>query len=306
MVKNHQTKWWDALFFGDGGDDDNDKIVLDPGEVEEAVSLFESPGNIDLSGLKFYADPYSAARTRNINLLPNVTTIDIAIFALPVTCDPRRKCDLTKIGVGHKRQVGNHGYGSAFTTLCDDASGRLIIEPDFFVGHHLSFEIPKQGPPLMNDEIHNRIPPQDSRIRIPNAGKNYEIIIANCNDNGRTLKIRGDVLFDYDENHFLGGQPWQDVLLNPLISLAVFLICCWWKLRIQCFPTTTSNGNIDSNNPHPHDLLPLSQTDSSLEGDEDSEQDDFDEEYSSYDDDDENDEMDRSLEMQMVDTRLMA
>jgi hypothetical protein len=138
-------RWWNTLWHtsGDGGFE-HSKIELEPGEVEEAVSLFASPGKIDLSDLQFYAVPYRKQKDlKNMNLLPDHTIVDVAVFPLPSTCDPRGRCDITKVGVGHKRSVGDHGYGSAFTNLCDDKTGRLIIEPDYFVGHHFSLYVPR-------------------------------------------------------------------------------------------------------------------------------------------------------------------
>jgi hypothetical protein len=98
-----------------------------------------------------------------------------------------------------------------------------------------------------------------NKIDIHNAGVNYEVVIANCNGNGRMVKIKGDILFDYDENHFLGGKD----PVYPLISAVVFLICCCRFIRIQCHGSPPTH-------PTTHQTIPLND-DYDSDGDEEDE-----------------------------------
>jgi hypothetical protein len=189
-------------------------IVLAPGEVEEAVSLMRMPGKIDLSGLTFHALPRDD--------IPNGighTQIDIAVFPLSPECDDGHKCDLSKLGVGKKEEFD----GLAFLSLCH--AGRLRIERDFYKGHHISLKVPSEGPMQTHVKF--------GQLAIGQGGRDYEVLIANCDENGRHVKVNGQVLFDFSHHDSDKSKSAPSEATYPMVSLSTFLFFTLCFIRVR-------------------------------------------------------------------------
>jgi hypothetical protein len=187
-------------------------VILSTGEVEEAVHVMQKPGKIDLSGLTFHAFPYDVA--------PNGfghTVVDIAIFPLPNGCDDHR-CDLSKLGVGKREEFD----GISFLSLCH--KGRLRIEKDIYKGQHASIEVPMEGP--MRKHV------KYGQFVAKFGGRNYEVLIANCDESGRKVSVEGQVLFDFSHDDSLHFKS-TPVPAYPLLSISVFLFFTLCFVRVR-------------------------------------------------------------------------
>jgi hypothetical protein len=187
---------------------------LPPGQIEEAVNYMRVPGEIDISDLAFQAIPDDRPEA---NILDSV--IDVAIFPLPSECRHRSFCDLSKLGVGTKEDFD----GASFVNLC--VHGRLALHKDFYQGHHSAIRVPRVG--QMSKHVKYGV------FNVKEAGVDYEVIIANCSENGRKVRVQGEVLFNFDED---SSTLWADtdVPVYPLISISVFLMLAMCFFRVQC------------------------------------------------------------------------
>jgi hypothetical protein len=184
---------------------ENIVVQILPGQVEEAVHKLQHPGGINLSELRFHVlqvddeeDDEASVYDRNhhhdnqqeeyddTDTTSTITYIDIAIFEVPNDCNSQ-KCDLTEYGVG----ILEHYDGIRFLNLCS-TEGRLKINTDKFIGHHIELPVPTKGPMLTD-----RVNKEDSEIYIADSGRTFEVMISNCNKQlGRQIDLYGQVIFD--------------------------------------------------------------------------------------------------------------
>ena len=130
--------------------------------------------------------------------------VDIVIFEFPIHCSPNsdKSCDLPSYGIG--AMVDNEdrfGFGipHPHLSLCNETTGRLIMDEDKFEGYHTTLHIPPEGY-IMKDRITD---PQAHRIpAFPSKDTQFEIFFANCDTHaygtGRNIELSGQILFEYD------------------------------------------------------------------------------------------------------------
>ena len=274
-------------------------IVIHPGQVEEATHIVSIPGTISLAELRFWAyvpDPHDynsemiANNNNDSDRLPpasesapssaaendqpkfdsssnqslsqqqqhrqiNDSYIDIAVFEIPVQCSSQISCDLTNYGIGKIEYFD----GIKFLSLCDDATGRLLIDEEKFHGYRTEKHIPPSGI-LMKDRITD---PKASTIpSFPSRDTKYEVLIANCDKHaygtGRNIELSGQVMFDSDpwfggsgqgssslsSHHHVGTQHQQELYGGPpldaisqikliSIGLSIFVFFALFSLRIH-------------------------------------------------------------------------
>ena len=156
----------------------------------------------------------------------NTTYIDIAIFEVPNDCNSQ-KCDLTEYGVG----ILEHYDGIRFLNFCSP-EGRLNINKDKFIGHHVELPVPTNGP-MITDHVNL----DDSEIYIANAGRTFEVMIANCNkQQGREINLYGQVVFD---SIGLASNSEQDAAIVTteihlmLFALAICVLFTLCSIRVN-------------------------------------------------------------------------
>lgn len=192
---------------------------LSPGQIEEAVNYMRVPGKIDISDLAFETMIADDDRPEE-NILDSV--IDIAIFALPSECRHGSFCDLSKLGVGTTEEFD----GVSFVNLCEH--GRLVVHKDFYQGHYSSIRVPREGR-MSKQHVKYGV------FDVKEAGVDYEVIIANCNENGRKVRVQGEVLFNFEEDSSTLRANTTDVpSIYPFISISVFLMLTMCFFRVQC------------------------------------------------------------------------
>ncbi|VEU35276.1 unnamed protein product [Pseudo-nitzschia multistriata] len=221
-----------------GGDndyyDDHDQveeraIVIHPGQVEEATHIISFPGRISLEELRFWAyvpnlhentfEP-TGYTNNNIKLADgpsslqntqakteqkqkerrrqtNNSYVDIAVIEIPLECRSGQQppCDLTSKGIGKIE----HRDDTSFLSLCDETTGRLLIDHEVFRGYHTVLHIPPTGM-MMKDRI---IDPKAKSIpSFPSQDSKYDVLIANCDQQaygtGRNIGLSGQIIFESD------------------------------------------------------------------------------------------------------------
>ena len=190
-------------------------IVLEPGQIEEAVHFMQGRGTIDLSDLSFFAFP----REETGSQTNSTSYVDIAIFPLPKGCSGGEKCDLSDLGVG-KRETFD---GISFLDLCHE--GRLRLDTGIYKGHHAYIKVPNTGKMAKSVEY--------SQLAAEHGQRDYEVMIANCNLSGRKIRIQGQVLFDFSKDQHPKTNTLTPFPGHPLVSISVFLFftVCFVRIR---------------------------------------------------------------------------
>jgi len=191
--------------------DEAPSIVIPPGKAEEAVHWMEMRGDIDLSALTFRAD-----HAQGDKLVESF--LDIAIFEVPQGCTSQT-CDLTRYGVGKPRDFGS----LPFSNLCDN--GRLIIDKEIFQGYHTQLMVP------MEASMPKRV--KHGKYVVRNKNKSYEVMIANCNEGGRTIRISGQVFFDYYDDNDLIDLSFRSEVTLGLIAMCICLLFTCLTIRVR-------------------------------------------------------------------------
>jgi hypothetical protein len=226
---------------GKGKDNDEYVIQIHPGQVQEAAHKLQHPGEINLTELRFkavrssdegdddaFVDFEDEVFDRNhrhhgdnkeeeVGLNIN-TYIDIAIFEVPNNCNSQT-CDLPDYGVG----TLEHYNGIRFLNLCDN--GRLKINHDLFVGHHIELPVAKYGP-MKTD----RLDVEESEIFVPTGGRTFEVMIANCNKQGREINLFGQVVFDSILLNNDGSINGIDIISEIHLVIFALAVCLFFTL----------------------------------------------------------------------------
>jgi len=130
--------------------------------------------------------------------------IDIVVFEFPTHCSAGSDtpCDLPSYGIGAIVDNIDHAGGGIphpHLSLCNETTGRLIVDRETFVGFHTTLHIPPSGY-LMKDRITD---PLAYRVpAFPSKDTRYEMLFANCDmhayGTGRNVELSGQILFEVD------------------------------------------------------------------------------------------------------------
>jgi len=182
-------------------------LTISPGQTEETVHSMQFEGEIELSELKFTAEGFGNGVE---------SFLDIAVFEVPPQCTSHN-CDLSRFGVG----AITHFNSMSYLNLCE--AGRLVIDHNRFEGYHTQLMIPSEGP--MPVHIKN------GKIKVPVKDRSYDILIANCNENGRHIQLTGQVVFDLDDDYITLTAGSLTIL--TLVAFAVCLFFSLLSVRIE-------------------------------------------------------------------------
>jgi len=186
--------------------------TLGPGNVDATTGLMRSPGQIDLSHLKFHAINYEDGATPTDI---DHTILDIAIFKVPLACTEHPHCDFSTVGVGKRTETDE----TASLSLCHN--NRLHIDKRTFQGLHTHVKIPLTG--KMEEQL------KDSILHTPKGGEHYEVFIANCHEQGREIHVDGRVLYEFNSIHkmpYVAPEPSRGDPPYTLVSISTVLLFC--------------------------------------------------------------------------------
>mmetsp|Transcript_5775 Transcript_5775/g.11898 ORF Transcript_5775/g.11898 Transcript_5775/m.11898 type:complete len:373 (+) Transcript_5775:134-1252(+) len=141
--------------------------------------------------------------------------LDIVIFEFPTHCSSAssKPCDLPSYGIGAIVDDNAHlggGIPHPHLTLCNETTGRLIVDHESFLGYHTTLHIPPSGY-LMKDRITD--PLAHRILAFPSMDTRYEMLFANCDTHaygtGRNIELSGQILFDIDPSLSTGSSQEQ-------------------------------------------------------------------------------------------------
>ena len=204
-------------------------------DVQYTDGYIRGPGYIDLSGLTFttlissYGDDIfgdgKARRRRRLDagIEQGASTVDIAVFHLPQHCASSRSgCDWTKLGVGGKLDDGTLRWCCSQDAidygLChENRFGRLIINGFIFSGSHRFVNVPPEGP--MSKQI------RYGKLEEFESGQ-YVVVFANCNENGREIKVLGECVWK-SKHGYLPGELFGFMYFYAVLT-AIYLVLVVW------------------------------------------------------------------------------
>ena len=210
-----------------------------------------APGSIDLRPLTFttiseaYQDDDDDDNSSRVRLLdggiePGSFAVDIAIFRLPKHCAGTRKgCDWTKLGIGGKNDEGALRYCCSQDALdwglcTESAAGRLIVQPGTFKGKHKYIEIPSErdATKQMKEglfEFEN-----DKSDGFDDYTGQYVIVFANCNDQGRPVKVEGDSIWK-SVHGFLPGELYGFMFFYGIVTCVYIALLLFYGISMQIY-----------------------------------------------------------------------
>jgi len=199
-----------------------------------------APGSIDLSQLTFqtiseeydYGDDDGTGRALEGGIELGAFAVDIAVFRLPPHCaGTNAGCDWTKLGIGAKNDEGALRYCCSKDALewglcADSQAGRLIVQPDTFGGKHKYIEIPSDRDVVKQMKTGLFEFDKSKENGVDNSSGQYVIVFANCNDDGRPVKVTGDSIWKsvhgYLPGELFGFMYFYGIVAAGYIALMLF------------------------------------------------------------------------------------
>jgi hypothetical protein len=167
--------------------------------IQFVEGFIQAPGSVDLSSWKF-----SVVSKEDEDFFPEGSRVDVVVFYQPSACSQTsQSCGWASLGVGNSTQtIGINGIQKVTRyccnqeaidwKLCDASSyGTLIIDNTKFRGDRRFVEYPPGQRRFVNETL------RYGRLPQTKTGQ-YEIVVANCNDNGRTIHIEGNSVWSSD------------------------------------------------------------------------------------------------------------
>eukprot|EP00804_Cyclotella_cryptica_P030449 CCRYP_008523-RA/>CCRYP_008523-RA protein AED:0.11 eAED:0.11 QI:0/0.5/0.33/1/0.5/0.33/3/128/516 len=204
-----------------------------------------TPGYVDISELEFEAASESlSSKLFSEGVVEAEEFVDIVLFHEPSDCaNARYGCDWTQLGIGASDNTGNLRWccsdDAAALGLCSGSpkqEGRLIIDPDKFMGQHKFLMVPSSG------EWKRKV--KDGLFKLDNkagtSGK-YVFVMANCNNIiGRNLTVSGQYTWSsvhgYLPGNLLGQMYFFFLVFACYVLLFAFYACKMRKYRDAIIP----------------------------------------------------------------------
>ena len=100
-----------------------------------------------------------------------------------------------------------------------------MIDNNIFQGHHTQLMIPSEGP------MPSHIKHSSGIFKVPVKNRNYDVMIANCNENGRRVQLAGQVVFDFEDN--FAPLTSGSLTILTMIAVAVCLVLSLLSIKIE-------------------------------------------------------------------------
>ena len=153
------------------------------------------------------------------------SVIDLVFFLEPSSCvKTKAGCNWTKLGVGASDNLGNiHWCCSEETVLsgiCESSDlGRMIIKKTLFGGEHRPVLIPPTG----DYSASVKLPVMNTK---EGTGQ-YSLVLANCNDYGRSVLVKGDYIWK-SKGGYLPGNLYDEWHFFTFFTLAYAGLLFWY------------------------------------------------------------------------------
>lgn len=165
-------------------------------------------------------------------VLDSITqAVEVVVFEEPADCARSDACDWSRIGLGIKDSEGHSHWccsddeiTSGLCTTETHTFGKLMIDKARFKGVYRSIPIPSEGPFKSNEKV--------EKMDVNEGDGKYTIVIANCNDYGRTVKMEGSYILK--SNHgFLPGERFQEWHFFITIFIIYILLFLWYFINMK-------------------------------------------------------------------------
>eukprot|EP00339_Tiarina_fusa_P001565 CAMPEP_0117049942 /NCGR_PEP_ID=MMETSP0472-20121206/34480_1 /TAXON_ID=693140 ORGANISM="Tiarina fusus, Strain LIS" /NCGR_SAMPLE_ID=MMETSP0472 /ASSEMBLY_ACC=CAM_ASM_000603 /LENGTH=541 /DNA_ID=CAMNT_0004763531 /DNA_START=35 /DNA_END=1660 /DNA_ORIENTATION=- len=192
----------------EGGDDDD---IFTEGEGDDAPRFLEDGNENDF--------------------MMEGSEVDIAVFHLPSSCATSRLgCDWTELGIGSRSDDDNLRYCCSNDAidlgLCQGTQyGRLIVT-DKFTGKHRVVNIPATG------DYDNFL--KYGKFEQKSGNGKYVVIFANCNDEGRPVKVDGKTIWK-SYGGFLPGDLFGLMYFFAFMFFVYFGMMIWYGVTMKMF-----------------------------------------------------------------------
>ena len=191
------------------------RIVVAPGGVHESVHYMHYEGELDMSELEFYADPFPDEK-----LVDGIQSwMDVVVVPVPEQCSSDG-CDLSKYGIGKSK---NSQGTPPFVDLCD--KGRFVVN-NRFEGVHTQLMVPRSSSVPMPDHLKKK------KISLPRRDQTYNILFANCNPGGRNVHITGQVILEYNNTNS-AVLTFQSVMILVTIAFSICSLLTVLSVRVH-------------------------------------------------------------------------
>lgn len=250
--------WWRAALFlaclvGTTRAEIRDLDLILPAttaSIRYTDGYIRSPGSIDLSQLTFttVAENYDIDDDENggrhdrraQGMEDGAFAVDIAIFRLPKSCAGTRSgCDWTELGIGGKNDDGALRYCCSKDAiewgLCTDkTAGRLIVQPGTFGGKHKYIEIPadRDVTKKMTDGMFNF--DNDKSDGFDDYSGQYVIVFANCDDDGRPVKVEGETVWK-SVHGYLPGELYGFMFFYAIVFVVYVVLLLFYSISMQIY-----------------------------------------------------------------------
>jgi len=201
-------------------------------EDEDDDAAEDMPGDEKDSGgdrNRSLMDPSSFATTSN--------TVDIVFFNEPKECsNSRRGCDWTELGIGASDGNGgvrwccsNDAIANGYCSASDkNQYGRLIVNATLFSGQHRFLDVPAMPGTLDHASIHYGL------LEEPTVSGKYNLVIVNCNDEGRTVMVEGK--YAWKSSHgYLPGDLFGELVFFGILTMVYLMLALGYGLAMRKF-----------------------------------------------------------------------
>lgn len=206
-----------------------------------------APGSIDLSQLTFETvseeyetDDGDGRRNLDGGLELGAFAVDIAIFRLPPKCaGTNAGCDWTLLGIGGKNDEGALRYCCSQDALqwdlCEETDlGRLIVQPGTFGGQHKYIEIPKDRDVVKEMKSGMFEFRNDETDGLDDSSGQYVIVFANCNEEGRPVKVSGDSIWK-SVHGYLPGELFGFLYFYAIVAVVYVGLFFFYGVSMQIY-----------------------------------------------------------------------
>lgn len=183
-----------------------------------------------LEGDDYEGDPADEPPRRRLDggIETDATALDIAIFRLPAKCvHSKTGCDWPGLGVGNRSDDGSLRWCCSAEALAlgdcqEEDYGRLMIDPEKFVGNHRFIVVPNEGP--MSKQI------KYGKMEEVQSGT-YVVLYANCNERGREILVKGESVW-VSKHGYLPGELFGFMFFYILTTCLYFGLLLWYGISM--------------------------------------------------------------------------
>jgi hypothetical protein len=167
-------------------------------------------------------------------MLYTLLTISYPLASQPKSCvNKRNGCDWTELGIGASDSEGgirwccsNDAIDFGYCQGGDAQYGRLIVNSTLFKGQHRFIQVPATGDLVAS--VHYAV------LEEPKISGRYNLVIANCNDEGRDVYVSGKYAWQ-SVHGFLPGDLYGEMYFFAFLTAVYLILALWYGLTMRMY-----------------------------------------------------------------------